>query len=159
MADDSTPLLSVELADSVAKSNLGSILVSSDCITARSDLGCNLSRKDIPNRAILVHNAKRLAVHFDDTGNGGSIELDEIVNIVNSQLSIGSHFSRKSKIFTENCNLLHTHVTEESNSVVLDLDYHTQFVLITTASNDLDVITLSESFAQGANRRVNCLSR
>ena len=80
------------------------------------------------------------------------------MNIVDTELSIGSHLSGKSKILAENCDLLHTHIAEQCDSVVLDLHDHAQFVLVSAAADNLDVITFPESFTESSNRRINCLT-
>jgi hypothetical protein len=72
MADSSSSLLPVDFTNSIAISNLCTIAVSGNGIPTGRDFVGNLSRKDIADRAILVHDTKRFAVNLDDTGNGCS---------------------------------------------------------------------------------------
>ena len=158
MTDDSTALLSIDLANRITASNLCAIAISSHSVATGLNLVCDLCRKNVADRTILIYHTEGLPVHFNDTSNSGSIKLDEIMNIVDAELSIGSHLSRKSKILAENCDLLHTHIAKKSDGVILDLHDHTQFVLISTAADNLDVITFPESFTESSNRRVDCLT-
>jgi hypothetical protein len=70
MADSSGSLLSVDLANSVAVSNLCTITVGRDSIPTGWDLVGNLGREDIADGAVLVHDTKRLAINLNYTGDG-----------------------------------------------------------------------------------------
>lgn len=72
VADSAGSLLSIDFTNSVAISDFRTIAVSRNGITTGWNLASDLSRKDIADRAILVHNAKGLAVNLDNTGNSCS---------------------------------------------------------------------------------------
>ena len=75
-----------------------------------------------------------------------------------SDPAIDSRICRFSQILTEDCDLLHTQVTEQCDTVILDGNDHAEFVTETTAAYDLDMVSLLETLSQPFHRHVNVLA-
>lgn len=71
MANDPAPLFSIDFTDSIAMTNLCTVAVRRNSVSTRRDLVRDLSGENIPDRPVLVYNAKGLTIDLDNAGDSG----------------------------------------------------------------------------------------